>query len=120
MKALSPVPSHLLALAAGSDRLSTEGAGTDKGLRRACEDFEAIFIRQMFQIMRRTIQKSGLFGGGMQEEILTDLCDEQVANEIAHGRGIGISQALYRDLAKAASRRDPQRRGIRQGLCRVS
>ncbi len=119
MKALSPVPSHLLAPAAGSDRLNRESAGTDKGLRKACEDFEAIFIRQMFQVMRKTIQKSGLFGGGMQEEILTDLCDERVADEIAHGRGIGISQALYRDLA-AVSRTDSQRRDVRQGLCRVS
>lgn len=98
MKAISPVPSQLV-VAATKKEEGTALAGGNKEARQACEDFEAVFIQQMLQVLRKTVMKSGLWEGGLQEDIYTSFYDGKIAEEIAHGRGIGIADVLYRNIA---------------------
>ena len=39
-------------------------SGDDAKLRQACQDFESIFVKQMLDSMRKTVQKTGLTDGG--------------------------------------------------------
>ena len=71
---------------------------SDKEIKKVCTDFEAMFIKRMLETMRKSTLKSGLFNGGMQEDIYTDLFDEQLSKVLAEGKGMGIGAQLYKDL----------------------
>jgi len=74
---------------------------TEERLKKACADFESIFITYMLKAMRRTIPKSGLneFPG---KEIYTMLLDQKVAEDAAQREGgMGIQKVLLRQLGRA-------------------
>lgn len=68
-------------------------------LKKACNDFEAIFIKQMLTTMRKSVPKGGLFGGGYEQEMFQSMQDDELAKSIAHGKGMGIAEALYNQVS---------------------
>ena len=42
-------------------------------LYKVSVEFEALFIKQMLDVMRKTVKKEGLLNGGMSEEIFEDM-----------------------------------------------
>lgn len=68
--------------------------------RHSAEEFEAIFISQMLKSMSVGIKSDGPFGGGHSEEIYRDLMNEEYGKVIASKGGIGISDAVYREILK--------------------
>jgi flagellar protein FlgJ len=75
-------------------------------LKRACQDFEAIFTNQMFQEMRRTISNDGLFNGGRAEEIFTSMQDAELAKSMSRQKGLGLADVLYRQLSQVMAHED--------------
>lgn len=77
---------------------SSEGEG--QRLAKACSEFEAIFIEQLFKTMRESLPEVDLMRGGRAEEIYTGMLDQQIAVEMSRGQGsIGLaSQMLSRLL----------------------
>lgn len=73
----------------------------EKKLKQACSDLEAIFVSMMFKQMRSTVQKTGLFDGGMAEEMYEDMLYDKYAEEISKGKGTGLGDLLYRQLSKS-------------------
>lgn len=70
----------------------------DALLKKACTEFEAIFIESVIKAMRKTVPKDGLFSGGFGEEVFQELFDQEIAGQIAgHGR-LGIADTLYNQL----------------------
>jgi peptidoglycan hydrolase FlgJ len=67
-------------------------------LKKACADFESIFIRQIFQSMRQTLPEGGFIKGGPEKEIFQSLFDEELSKKIAGGRGWGLGEMLYKQL----------------------
>ncbi len=105
---IAPVPERLMVArsTARSARLNEvsneiEGASRDAELRKACADFEALFLHKLLKTMRQTVPKSGLIDGGLKEEIFTDMLDEKIASAAAHGRGTGLGEKIYSDLRRA-------------------
>jgi len=78
--------------------LRTENQDKEK-LLQVCRDFEAIFIKQMLDSMRNTVDKSELVGTGMAEDIFEDLLYDQYAKKISQTANLGISQLLYKQLS---------------------
>jgi len=70
-----------------------------KQLKQVCEDFEAIFIKQLFEEMRKTLSDGGLMGKSIRAQIYQDIIDEKLSLKMAHAGGIGIADKLYRALA---------------------
>jgi|LGVC01.1.fsa_nt_gb flagellar protein FlgJ len=68
-------------------------------LRNACADFEAIILRQMLSTMRKSVPKTGLFHGGYAEDLYQSMHDEMLTEKLAHGKGIGLGEALYQQLS---------------------
>lgn len=66
-------------------------------LKKASQDIEAIFLKQLIGEMRKT-QTEGLFGKTIESQMYSDYLDEAVAQKIASARGIGIAEALYETL----------------------
>lgn len=80
------------------DDLAFEG---DHGrLAKACADFEAIFVQQLFKTMRASVPESELLDGGRAEELYTSMLDQQVAEQMAQGQGsIGLANQMQNRLA---------------------
>lgn len=68
--------------------------------KRAAEEFEAIFISQMLKSMSIGIKTDGPFGGGQSEDIYRELMNEELGKTITSKGGIGISDAIYREILK--------------------
>ncbi len=78
----------------------------DEGkLKKACEDFESIFISKMLQVMRQSIPKSGLLDGGSQGETYLSLFDEELSKSMAK-RGIGLGKILYQNIMRRGKDRN--------------
>ena len=81
----------------GTNRVK-EGVGHTERLKKACRDFESLFINYLLKEMRATIKKSSFLDGGRAEELYTSMMDNQTAKELSASGGIGIAQMLYRQL----------------------
>ena len=88
--------------------ISTTGPKTqsriemDSRLYKACEDFEAIFLKQMLKAMRKTVNKAGLLDGGFAEEVYEDMLYDEYAKSMAKTAGFGLAAKLYRQFENYA------------------
>jgi peptidoglycan hydrolase FlgJ len=64
-------------------------------LYKACVDFESIFIKQMLDVMRKSVKKEGLLDGGMSEEIFSDMLYDQYAKKMAESSQFGLARTIY-------------------------
>jgi len=94
---LQPTPA---AQAAGAVRAAEKNS--DPRLKKAVQEFEALFLTQMLQEMRKTVPEGGLFEHSGQDRMYESMMDEQLGYQLAQGRGMGLSQALYRQLLRSA------------------
>lgn len=68
-------------------------------LKKACQSFEAIILQQMLTTMRKSVPKDGLMDSGYAQDMYQSMSDENLAKEMAKGRGIGLADALFRQLS---------------------
>ena len=70
----------------------------EEKLKKACADFESIFINYILKTMRRTIPQSGAKFPG--KDIYSSMIDRKVAEDLAkRGGGIGLQEMLLRQLS---------------------
>jgi len=76
----------------------------ERRLRKACNDFEAIMVRQLIKTMRESVPKSGLFNDGFAKDIYQSISDSNLADSLTHnGRGLGIGEILYEKVSHRVS-----------------
>ncbi|HEY9843935.1 MAG: rod-binding protein [Candidatus Sericytochromatia bacterium] len=83
---------------AALNSIKPESEPVSAPLKKAIQQFESFFIAEMMKEMRKTVPDSGLFGHGQEENMMRDMLDEEWANQMANGRGIGLAKVLYRQL----------------------
>lgn len=69
-------------------------------LKRAAQNFEAIFVSQLLRNMRRSNTESGLFGNGMSGDIYGSMFDEKIAEAIASKGGLGIADIIIESIKR--------------------
>jgi len=79
---------------------SVDGDSRHAELRRAAEEFEAIFLAQMMAPMFEGLETDGLGGGGMGEEIFRPMLIERYAEALSHAGGVGIADSIVRELMR--------------------
>lgn len=80
-------------------RLATLSTEDRQRLQQAAADFEALFMRQMFAAMRKTIPTGGVVPNGEGERLFRDLLDGEYAKIGSAGNnGIGLKEALLRQM----------------------
>ncbi len=67
-------------------------------LYKVSQEFEAIFIKQMLNVMRKSVSKTGLLDGGMAEEIFEDMLYDEYAQKMAESGCFGIADMIYKQL----------------------
>ncbi|NQW12136.1 MAG: rod-binding protein [Alphaproteobacteria bacterium] len=75
-------------------------AGDREGIREAAEKFESQFLSQMLNHMMKDLSAEGMFGGGQAEKIWRDLYVQEVSDVITRRGGIGVTEAIERQLIK--------------------
>ena len=76
---------------------------SDSKLQSACADFEAIFIKQMLDSMRKTVEKTSLLSGGMAEDIFEDMLYDKYAEKMSKVGNFGLKELLYKQLSTISS-----------------
>src|SRR5690606_15300334 len=70
----------------------------DERVKKACKEFESIFLSMMFKEMKTTIPDSGLIEKSTGREIFEDMHIEELSKEIANEDGFGIAEMLYQQF----------------------
>lgn len=68
-----------------------------EALRAAAKQFEAVMLQQMLKAMRATVPANA-FTSSDGERTFQDMSDQQLAQNLAMGRGIGLGEMLARQL----------------------
>ena len=71
-----------------------------ESLRRAARELETVFLTQMLEHMSAGVGADGPFGGGNAERLWRSSLNEHYAKSMAGRGGIGIADAIYRDLLR--------------------
>ena len=73
----------------------------EQALRRACQDFEAVFIKQLLSSARLGETEEGLFESGVADEIMWDMHNSHLAEDMSRRKGFGLGDVLFAQLRKA-------------------
>ncbi len=65
---------------------------------KVAKDFEAMFIQQMLQAMRKTIPDGGLTEESNGRKIFTDMLDESMSKQASEQGGLGLAEMIYKQL----------------------
>jgi len=83
-------------------QLGRSSEGDDK-LSQACNEFEAIFLDQLYKGMRKTTKlgtEKSLLHGGMGEDIFKDLLYTEYSKMSAQNNSIGIAKMVYDQITQ--------------------
>lgn len=80
-------------------RLARDG-NSPEGLRAAAKQFEALFMQMVLKSMRDAVPSNGMFDSD-QTRLFQALQDQQMAMNMAQGRGVGLADAIVRQLGGA-------------------
>ena len=68
-----------------------------KKLRKACEEFESVMLGIVYKQMSASA-KGGMLDQSAANKTWRDMLDDERAQSMAQAGGIGLADALYRDL----------------------
>ncbi len=101
----TPVTRSPATKAVQDEAANPEDAEKDRKLRKACADFEAIFISYLFQTMRKTVPESSYMTKMPGKDTYTMIMDQKLSQEMAQrGGGIGIQKLLYEQMKRTPSK----------------
>ena len=94
-------PNQLLSQALSQAPKVPQSKGRDaQKLRETTQQFEAIFLQQIFKEMRKTIPDDGLIQRGNADDMYTQLQDMEAAKIMAEQGGIGLADLMMQQLSK--------------------
>ena len=98
MNAVSPVNMHQYPLDSSKPRKIVIDKNSD--LYKASQDFESLFIRQMLEVMRKTIHREDdLLNGGLSQDVFEGMLYDEYAKKMAQTAGFGLADTIYRQLS---------------------
>ncbi|WP_419902493.1 rod-binding protein [Kiloniella sp.] len=87
-------------LAAKASSLASVNPKDEKSAMAAAKEFEAVFISQMLSPMFESLPTDGPMGGGQGERMFRSLMVQEYGKTLSESGGIGISNAVYREIIK--------------------
>lgn len=73
-------------------------------LKEACQQFEQMYLSQMFTQMRKASKmggcEEGMFGKSQSEEMFSDMLDQERAKTWAQDGGVGLANLLFQQMRK--------------------
>lgn len=78
-------------------RLQAKKDGGKESVHAAAAQFESYFMQMMLRSMRQTLPQDGLFDS-QETKTFSDMFDQQIAQSISKGRGIGLADMLTKQM----------------------
>ncbi|CCH47993.1 rod-binding protein [Pseudodesulfovibrio piezophilus] len=72
---------------------------TEAQLKKACQDFEAVFISKLWKGMKSTVPKEGYLHSKQEEQYMS-MFDRDFAEKMAKSGGIGLADMIYDQLSQ--------------------
>ncbi len=96
-----PILNHIGFRESLSSGPKTGAGGIDQEkLKKACTEFESLFIQEILKFMRQTIPASGLAGPGAGKEVYQSLLDQELSKNLAKKGGLRIGEMVYRQMLR--------------------
>lgn len=73
---------------------------TNSGAAKVAREFEGVFAGQIAKIMMESAEMDGDFTGGSGESMFRGILAEQIGNQIAQGRGLGLAAAVEAQIIR--------------------
>src|SRR5476649_1258793 len=87
----------------GLERLRASAGRQDpQALREAARQFEGLFTAMMLKSMREGSLGGGL-GDSQETQTYQEMYDQQLALQMAHGKGLGLAEMLMQQLTRASA-----------------
>lgn len=92
-----------LALGAQSlDKLRLQAKQSpDQAIKGAAQQFEQVFLNMMLKSMREATPQEGMFDSE-QTKMFTGMLDQQLAQSMSSGHGIGLADVMARQLSRSS------------------
>lgn len=71
----------------------------EKELRKACRDFEAVFVGKLWEQMQKTVPKEGYLHSKQEQQYLS-MFNREFSEHLTEAGGIGLADMLYEQLAR--------------------
>lgn len=88
---------------------------TPQAMQQAAKQFEAVFTQMMMKSMREATMSGGLLGND-QEKMFNGMLDDQLAQQFASHKGIGLADLMLKQLANTGTTLPPAAIGRQQSL----
>lgn len=79
----------------------------DAALKAVAQQFEGIFMNMLLKSMREASQQDGVFDSE-QGKLYTQLFDQQLAQKLSTGRGIGLADMMVKQLTRSGMNNSPE------------
>jgi flagellar protein FlgJ len=70
-----------------------------ESLKKSSEEFETMFVMEMYKAMRKAVPEGGLIEKSSSTEIFQEMLDLEVARESTKSKGLGLAEAMYNQMA---------------------
>lgn len=88
--------------AQGLDKLRLQAKQSpDQALKTAAQQFEQVFLNMMLKSMREATPQEGMFDSE-QTKMFTGMLDQQLAQSISSGHGMGLADVMVRQLSNSS------------------
>lgn len=74
-------------------------ANDPAAVRKAAQQFEALFTQQLLKSARAASLGDDVLGGGQQTEFYQDMFDQQMSLHLSSGKGMGLADVLVKQMA---------------------
>ncbi|NDV17838.1 flagellar biosynthesis protein FlgJ [Pseudodesulfovibrio sp. JC047] len=81
------------------ERLSDGVDTKEQQLKKACQNFEAVFIGKLWQQMKQSVPKEGYLHS-KQEDSYMGMFDKEFSEKMAQGGGIGLADMIFSQLSE--------------------
>lgn len=94
IEGMSPIPPNQ-----GGDFDPSKKQREDAKLKDAVQQYEQVFLKQLFQEMRKTVPKTSLTGEpNKEQEMFEGMLDDERAKAWSQSGGIGLASIMYEQL----------------------
>ena len=93
----------------GNIALTKERKEELQKIKKACQDFEAIFTYYLLKNMRQTIPKSHNVVSSYGKDTYTMMMDQKIAEDFSRrGNGLGLQKMLYEQMTRNYTKAIPE------------
>jgi len=85
-----------------------EGETRLRELKKATQEFEAVFIGYMLKVMRSTVEPADDEGGALGKDVYLSMFDQEIALQMARNSSLGIGEMMYRQLEQTVKEANTQ------------